>query len=415
MKHSVKWMALCIAAAFATPTFSAPVLDAHPTPSSALHQQKINAWLEIDTRAFEQNIATLQSQLQGQSKICAVMKADAYGNGIALLMPSVIKMKVPCVAIASNSEARVVRASGYKGQIIRVRTATLDEIRDAMKYNMTELIGNPDQASAISQLAQKHGKTLNYHLALNSAGMSRNGLDLSTDAGKQAALAIAKLPHLKITGIMTHFPVEEKADVEKGLAAFKSETAWLIQAAKLNRSQLTLHTANSFATLAVPEARMDMVRPGGLLYGDTIPDHTEYKKIMAFKTRVASVNAYPKGNTVGYDRTLTLTRDSRLANLPMGYSDGYRRVFTNKGHVLIRGHRVPVVGKVSMNTTMIDVTDYPDITAGDEVVLYGSQGDAQITQSEVEDINGALLADLYTVWGNSNPRFAKPATPAKSK
>ena len=214
---------------------------------------------------------------------------------------------------------------------------------------------------------------------------------------------------------MTHFPVEEKADVEKGLAAFKSETAWLIQAAKLNRSQLTLHTANSFATLAVPEARMDMVRPGGLLYGDTIPDHTEYKKIMAFKTRVASVNAYPKGNTVGYDRTLTLTRDSRLANLPMGYSDGYRRVFTNKGHVLIRGHRVPVVGKVSMNTTMIDVTDYPDITAGDEVVLYGSQGDAQITQSEVEDINGALLADLYTVWGNSNPRFAKPATPAKSK
>ena len=284
-----------------------------------------------------------------------------------------------------------------------------------MKYNMTELIGNPDQASAISQLAQKHGKTLNYHLALNSAGMSRNGLDLSTDAGKQAALAIAKLPHLKITGIMTHFPVEEKTDVEKGLAAFKSETAWLIQTAKLNRSQLTLHTANSFATLAVPEARMDMVRPGGLLYGDTIPDHTEYKKIMAFKTRVASVNAYPKGNTVGYDRTLTLTRDSRLANLPMGYSDGYRRVFTNKGHVLIRGHRVPVVGKVSMNTTMIDVTDYPDITAGDEVVLYGSQGDAQITQSEVEDINGALLADLYTVWGNSNPRFAKPATPAKSK
>ena len=126
------------------------------------------------------------------------------------------------------------------------------------------------------------------------------------------------------------------------------------------------------------------------------------------------MNAYPKGNTVGYSTALTLTRDSRLANLPMGYSDGYRRVFTNKGRVLIRGHRVPVVGKVSMNTTMIDVTDYPDITAGDEVVLYGSRGDAQITQSEVEDINGALLADLYTVWGTQS-RFAKPATPAKSK
>ena len=415
MKPTIKWMTLCIAAAFATPSFSAPMLDTHPTPNSALAQHKVNSWLEIDTKAFEQNIATLQSQLQGSSKVCAVMKADAYGNGISLLMPSVIKMKVPCVAIASNEEARAVRASGYKGQIIRVRTATLNEIRDGMKYNMTELIGNPDTATAVSQMAGKLGKTLNYHLALNSAGMSRNGLDLSTEAGKQAALAITHLPHLKTTGIMTHFPVEEKSDVEKGLAAFKSETTWLIQAAKLDRSKLTLHTANSFATLAVPEARMDMVRPGGLLYGDTIPEHTEYKKIMAFKTNVASVNTYPKGNTVGYDRTFTLTRDSRLANLPMGYSDGYRRVFTNKGHVLIRGHRVPVVGKVSMNTTMVDVTDYPDITAGDEVVLYGSQGDAQITQGEVEDINGALLADLYTVWGNSNPKFAKPTTSVKKK
>ena len=415
MKHSVKYMVLCIAAAFATPTFSAPMLDAHPTPSSALSQQKVNAWLEIDTKAFEQNIATLQSQLQGQSKICAVMKADAYGNGIALLMPSVIKMRVPCVAIASNEEARVVRASGYKGQVMRVRTATLHEIRDGMKYNMEELIGNPELAATVSDMARKQGKTVRYHLALNSAGMSRNGLDLSTEAGQQAALAITRLPNLKITGIMTHFPVEEKADVEKGLAAFKSETAWLIQTAKLDRSKLTLHTANSFTTLAVPEARMDMVRPGGLLYGDTIPEHTEYKKIMAFKTNVASINSYPKGNTVGYDRTFTLTRDSRLANLPMGYSDGYRRVFTNKGHVLIRGHRVPVVGKVSMNTTMVDITDFPDISAGDEVVLYGSQNGAEITQSEVEDINGALLADLYTVWGNSNPRIAKPAQNPNTK
>ena len=155
-----------------------------------------------------------------------------------------------------------------------------------------------------------------------------------------------------------------------------------------------------------------MVRPGGLLYGDTIPEHTEYQKIMAFKSTVASVNHYRKGTTVGYDRTYTLKRDSYLANLPLGYSDGYRRVFTNKGHVLIRGHKVPVVGKVSMNTTMVDVTDYPDIVAGDEVVLYGKQGNAEISQGEIEDINGALLADLYTVWGNSNPKLKKPNWPA---
>lgn len=126
---------------------------------------------------------------------------------------------------------------------------------------------------------------------------------------------------------------------------------------------------------------------------------------MQFKTHVASVNSYPAGNTVGYDHTFTLTRDSKLANITVGYSDGYHRVFTNKGVVLIEGRRVPVVGKVSMNTLMVDVTDVPEVKAGDEVVLFGKQGGAEVTQAEIEEINGALLADLYTVWGNSNPKI----------
>ena len=206
---------------------------------------------------------------------------------------------------------------------------------------------------------------------------------------------------------MIHFPEEDADAIRKDLARFNEDVNWLVKEAGLKRDRITVHAANSFATLAVPEARLDMVRPGGLLYGDTIPEHTEYRKTMSFKTRVASINHYPKGSTVGYDRTFTLQRDSQLANLPLGYSDGYRRVFTNKGHVLIRGHRVPVVGKVSMNTTMIDVTGFPDIQEGDEVVLFGQQAGGEITQAEIEDINGALLADLYTVWGNSNPRIRK--------
>jgi alanine racemase len=230
---------------------------------------------------------------------------------------------------------------------------------------------------------------------------------MSTEQGRQDALALVKQPGLQLVGIMTHFAVEDAADVRKGLATFKEQSQWLIDTAGLDRSKLTLHAANSFATLEVPESHLDMVRPGGLIYGDTLPSYTEYRRVMAFKTRVAAVSAYPAGNTVGYDRTYTLKRDSLLANLPMGYSDGYRRVFTNKGFVLINGQRAPVVGKVSMNTTMVDVTDIPVVKPGDEVVLFGKQGNADITQAEMEDINGALLADLYTVWGNSNPRRLK--------
>jgi alanine racemase len=234
--------------------------------------------------------------------------------------------------------------------------------------------------------------------------MSRNGIELKTDAGKADALGLLRLPNLRIVGIMTHFPVEQVGDVRAGLATFNAESAWVIREGHLDRSKLLLHTANSFATLAVPESRLDLVRPGGALYGDTIPSHREYLPVLSFKSRVAAVNAYPKGNTVCYDRTYTLTRDSRLANIPVGYSDGYRRVFSDKAHVLIRGQRCPIVGRVTMNTIMVDVTDLANVRIGDEVVLFGKQGAAEIIPSELEDIAGTILVEVYGLWGRVNPR-----------
>ncbi|MCC6076629.1 alanine racemase [Pseudomonas sp. GCM10022188] len=375
--------------------------------------QSANAWIEIDKLAFEHNIATLQKQVGAKTQICAVMKADAYGHGMDLLMPSVIASGIPCIGVASNEEARIARENGFTGRLMRVRTATLGEVQNALQYDMEELVGDLEFAEKVSQLAQTEHKTVRIHLGLNSAGMSRNGLEMHTAEGKLAAVDIVHMPGLQVAGIMTHFPVEDRAEVLKGLETFKEESAWVIEHAKLDRSKLLLHCANSFTTLEVPEAHLDMVRPGGALYGDTVPSHTEYRRVMNFKSRVASVNEYPAGNKVGYDGTYTLTRDSRLANISVGYSDGYRRLFTNKAAVLINGHRAPVVGKVSMNTLMVDVTEIPDVHPGAEVVLFGKQGEAEIAQAELEEFNGALLADLYTVWGNSNPKFLKPETAAQ--
>lgn len=410
MTLTFKSIALSLALAFSIPSISqaAPLLADSAAPQAKLARtSQANAWLEIDRQAFADNIQTLQRDLKEQSKICAVMKADAYGNSIDLLMPAILQTNVECVGITSNAEAAVVRSHGYKGRITRLRAATNNEILDGLSFGIEELFGNLEQARAISALMKQRQHSLKYHLALNSGAMDRNGLDMSTPKGKQQAVELAKLPNLQIVGIMTHYAVEDEQFVRDHLKVFLEQSTWLIKQAKLKRENLTLHTANSYTTLKVPEARLDMVRPGGLLYGDSLPEFTDYKKVMQFKTQVATVNPYPKGSTVGYDQTFTLNRDSRLANLPFGYSDGYRRAFTNKGYVLIRGHKVPVVGKVSMNTTMVDVTDFPDIQAGDEVVIYGKQGDAEVKQSDIEDINGALLADLYTVWGNSNQRKLK--------
>lgn len=384
-------------------SFAAPLLTTHISASQSAAPQA-NAWVEINVQAFEQNIQTLQQQLQDKSQICAVMKADAYGHGIELLMPSIMKLNVPCVGITSNAEAAMVRQSGYQGRLLRLRAATDQEIQNAASLNMEELLGNYEQAQRMSQWAKQQGLTIKYHLGLNAGGMDRNGLELNSEMGKQQALRMTKLANLKLVGIMTHYAVEDEQYVRDHLAVFNQQTDWLIKKAKLKREALTLHTANSFATLTVPESHLDMVRAGGVIYGDSLPDRVEYKKLMAFKTQVATVNAYLKGTTVGYDQTYTLKRDSLLANLPLGYSDGYRRAFSNKAYVLIRGHKVPVVGRTSMNTTMVDVTDFPDIRANDEVVLFGQQGVESVKQSDLEEYNGALLADVYTMWGNSNPK-----------
>jgi len=387
---------------------AAPVLEGgEPALSKEMLLAQTNAWVEIDSKAFAHNIGQLKSHLGGKAQICAVMKADAYGHSIALLMPTIIAQGINCVGVTSNEEARVARAKGFKGRLMRLRSATPSEIETALSYEMDELVGNLEVARSISELAQRKGRTINIHLGLNAGGMDRNGLEVATEQGKKDALALVKLPGIKLAGIMTHFPYEERDKVLEGFGRFKEQTDWLIKKAKLNRKDLILHCANSFTTLNVPEAWMDMVRPGAALYEPLYDAHPGYARVMQFKSRVASVNAYPAGSTVGYDGTHTLNRDSLLANIPLGYSDGYRRVFSNQVNVLINGQRAPSVGRVSMNTFMVDVTDIGGVKPGDEVVLFGKQGNDEITQGELEEALDLWIGNAYVLWSNSNPRVLK--------
>ncbi|UOO89315.1 alanine racemase [Vitreoscilla massiliensis] len=389
---------------------AAPLLAGQDQPiAQAAKIPAANAWLEIDRQAFADNLRTLQKTLQPQTQMCAVMKADAYGAGIDLLMPAILETQTPCVGITSNAEAAIVRQHGFTGRIMRLRAATNEEIIDALPLQIDELLGNYEQAQAMSKLLQQQNQLLNFHLALNSGGIDRNGLDVSDNKGMKQAVAMTHLPHLKPVGIMTHYAVEDENYVRAHLKTFLEQSGTIIKQGKLKREDLILHTANSFTTIKVPEAHLDMVRPGNVIYGDpSIAGLPGYKRVLsAFKTKVTMVNTYPKGSTVGYDQTHTLSRASRLANLPIGYSDGYRRAFSNKAYVLIRGQKAPVLGKISMNTVMVDVTDIPAARMGDEVVLFGHQGNNEVKQEDLQNLTGALLADSYTVWAHSNQRRLK--------
>ncbi|PSW03560.1 alanine racemase [Photobacterium lipolyticum] len=387
-----------------TAAHAAPLLVDFDNSEREERVQSSNAWLEIDTKAFSGNIQLLQNQLKNDTKICAIMKADAYGNGIAGLMPSIIANQVPCVGITSNEEARVVRKHGYTGKIMRVRAASKNEIEGGLEYQMEELIGTKAQADQIIDIARANGTTIPVHLALNTSGMGRNGLDLTTYEGQVEGVEIAGDPNLKIVGMMTHFPNEGLDEIKRKVERFKVETKWLMDSADLKRKDITLHVANSYITLNLPEAHLDMVRPGGMLYGD-YPATAPYQRIVSFKTRVASLHHFPAGSTIGYGSTKVLERDSVLANLPIGYSDGFARSLSNKADVLINGQRARVMGMASMNTTMVDVTDIVDAQANDEVVIFGRQGFEEITGEETEEKSGRILPEHYTVWGATNPRI----------
>lgn len=375
------------------------------TPPAMNQVQQSNAWLEISLGQFKQNMAEFRSHLSSQTKLCVVMKADAYGNGIRGLMPTILELNVPCIAIASNAEARTVRDSGFEGQLVRVRSADIQEIEQAMDLDVEELVGSLEQANQIKSLSTD--KTIKVHLALNDGGMSRNGIDMSTEKGKQEALDIAKHQGIDIVGIMTHFPNYDADEVRSKLADFNQSSAWLIENANLKRDDVLLHVSNSYTALNVPEAQLDMVRPGGVLYGD-LPTNPEYPSIVSFKTRVASLHNVPANSTVGYDSSYVTKRDSVLANLPVGYSDGYPRKMGNRAHVIVNGQRAPVVGKTSMNTTMVDVTDVKGVITGQEVTLFGQQANAQISVGEMEEHAELIFPELYTVWGTANPRLYIP-------
>jgi alanine racemase len=365
-----------------------------------------NAWIEVDPDVLDRNLQLIRSMLAGGAQVCAVMKADAYGVGIDMVMPRIIRAGCPYVGIASTEEARMARASGFRGRLLRVRAATPLEIAEALPYDVEELVGDLDTARAVARIAGRR-RPARVHMALNSAGMGRNGLELGNERGRKEARELVATGGLRIVGLMTHFPTEELPDVRHGVDTFKRETAWLFANTALRREDVLLHAANSFAVQHVPGSHFDMVRPGGAIYGYGGTPKPPFAHVASFRTRVASVQAYPAGSTVSYDRTFTLARDSLLANLPVGYSDGYRRAYSNRGSVLVRGQRAAVVGRVTMNTTMVDVTDIAGVEAGDEVVLFGRQGDDEITQAEIEEVTGVILADQYTVWGSSNPKVLR--------
>lgn len=359
-----------------------------------------NAWLEIDPDVFEQNIERLRRHIGSRVEICATMKADAYHHGIDLLMPSIIRMGIPGVGVSSNAEGLLVRRSGFKGRLMRLRTASLPEMVEGFQFGFEEVLGSAETASALACAARLRRAATRIHLSINSGQMGRSDVDMRTEQGRLQALAILREPGLMPVGIMTHFALDDPSVLKQQAREFQEDAEWLVRTADLQRDTVVFHSANSNALMEVPETHFDLVRPGRVLYGYS--SHPQFTRLMTFKSRVAGVNEYRANTGVTYNHTYVLRRNSRLASIPVGYADSHRKEYTG-GDVLIRGHRVSIVGAITMNNLMVDVTDFPDIECNDEVVLYGMQGSDAIRGDEIQRCIRESMVEMTTRW-SVNPK-----------
>ena len=350
---------------------------------------------EIDHDALRRNAAAVRAAVGGQAELIAVVKADGYGHG----GPEVAKTLAPYAGqfgVATLDEARAVRAAVTGKDILLLSPCLPGEREAAVEEGFIPVVSGTAEARAYARLAQD--KPVRIHLCIDT-GMGRLGV--WQEEAIKTAQEIAAIDGIEVESVSTHLPV---ADSDPDFTA-QELAAWDQLAAQLRPilPGAKFHALNSAASLERPQHAADRVRPGLALYGiSPLPAFQKLlQPVMTLKTRISLVRDVGPGRGISYGRDFITRKAMRIATLAMGYADGYPRQTSNQGaHVLIRGKRCPILGRITMDQFMVDVSDLPrDVAPGEEVVLFGKQGDEEITVGEVASWAGTITWDILTRLG----------------
>lgn len=346
---------------------------------------------EIDLKALINNFYLIKSiikRIKSHTKIIAIVKADAYGHGAVEVSKVLEKHQVDYLGVAFYEEALTLREANIKCPILLLFDR---EIEGVFKYNLTPVIFELEQAKELSKYAQKKGKNISVHLKIET-GMGRLGLH--GDIFKQID-TILKMPNIRIEGIMSHL-----SNAEDPL--WSSEQIGKLKEIKNYLTNLGIspffHIANSTG-LFLKNAIFDAVRPGIMLYGYS--NNTEdLKTCMSLKTKLLDIRKLPKNMPISYGKTYITKRDSLIGVVPIGYADGYFRRISNRGFMLLRGKKVPVIGTVCMDLTMIDLTDLEGVKVGDEVIIMGESDAEKITAWDIAHWADTIPYEVLTSLGS---------------
>ena len=348
-------------------------------------------WAEIDLDAIAHNARELKRFVGEKTELTAVVKADGYGHGAVQVAETALDNGASRLAVNRALEGVQLRQAGITTPVLIMGYTLPAQAETVVRWNLTPTVNTPEQAQTLSAVASHKGKLLPIHVKIDT-GLGRFGL--LPDEVVDFVRAISALPGLFLEGIYTHFAIADAADKSYTLQQFG---IYLEVVKGLEEAGFAIpikHVANSAAALDLPETHLDLVRCGIALYGlrpssevePTIP----LRPAMALKSRVARVRTLPPGASISYGCTYTTSEPTRVALVPVGYGDGYHRLLSNRGQVLIRGQRAPIVGRVCMDQFVVKVSHIPDVQQHDEVVLLGRQGDLGIRNEELEIRDGEL-------------------------
>ncbi|MEZ5307601.1 MAG: alanine racemase [Pyrinomonadaceae bacterium] len=352
---------------------------------------------EINLDNLEFNFNSVK-EFTGGGLVMAVVKADAYGHGAVECARRLESAGVDWFAVALTEEGVELRESGIRKRILCLGGFWEGQERELLNHSITPVIFDLDSARRFDNAASEGRMVAAVHVKIDT-GMGRVGVPFRQ--AREFAASLRSLQNLRVEGLMTHFAAAENPS-ENDFTSLQIQRFHdsVFEFRNAGHNPQILDLANSPGAVAHPESRSNLIRLGGVLYGlgqDVLPqniENPELKPVMSLHSQIEFIKNVAPGETLGYGRTFTVERDSVIATLPIGYRDGYRRGLSNQGKVLVGGKVAPVVGRVSMDWTLIDVTDISNVEVGDDVVLFGGDGDNEITAADLAQICDTISYEI---------------------
>ncbi len=366
----------------------------------------LSAWVEVDLDAFASNLRWIRGRVGPGVRVHLVVKADAYGHGAPTIARVAREEKVHSLGVATLHEGIELRREGSDLPIIILSPTLPSEAAAIIENRLIPTISNRETAAALDERSEAAGVRTPVHVEVDT-GMGRSGV--ASEEAVAFCAALSSRSGLELAGLYTHFPkadvAEAKAGVDRQISDFR-QIAMALRDAGLDPG--LLHAANSAAILDHADSTFDMVRPGIVAYGMTsspaVPAPPELVPVMRFVTRLVHVREIPAGHPISYGGDFVAPERMRVGTAAVGYGHGYPFALSGRGHALLRGRRVPILGRVTMDTTVFDLRGVPEARLGDEIVLFGRQADQAIHASEVAALAGTVHYEILIGIGRRVPR-----------